>query len=153
MKLCSMTGGRSLSLFKRRGRDDRPFPRHTQILPIAGFRGNRVMYGESWWTPEEEELNSEEEGNYRPRDLEPEEPVYSEPSFPGLERRGLVPPHLSSPDSGYLSFRDCPQLSDSSASDTEGSLVSSFTGTLGKAIEDCIVRGNIMHSKYSVKLR
>ena len=139
MKLCSMTGGRSLSLFKRRGRDDRPFPRHTQILPIAGFRGNRVMYGESWWTPEEEELNSEEEGNYRPRDLEPEEPVYSEPSFPGLERRGLVPPHLSSPDSGYLSFRSCPGLSDSSASESEGSLVNSIAGmhNLGEAIHRC----------------
>ena len=53
MKLCSMTGGR-LGLWRNKGRrDDRPFPPR-QILPIAGFRGNRVMYGESWWTPEEE---------------------------------------------------------------------------------------------------
>ena len=84
MKLCSMTGGR-LGLWRNKGRrDDRPFPPR-QILPIAGFRGNRVMYGESWWTPEEEVDKEEEEdvedtmmeGSYNPRALEPEEPVYS----------------------------------------------------------------------------
>ena len=134
MKLCSMTGGR-LGLWRNKGRrDDRPFPPR-QILPIAGFRGNRVMYGESWWTPEEEVDKGEEEdvegtmmeGSYNPRALEPEEPVYSEPNF--AHRGGgdeLVPPHLSSPDSGYLSFGR-PGLS-SCSSDTEGSLASLAPG-------------------------
>ena len=128
MKLCSMTGGR-LGLWRNRARrDDRPFPPR-QILPIAGFRGNRVMYGESWWTPEEQEEEEEEqeqeEGSYNPRALEPEEePVYSEPNFArgGGGAEELVPPHLSSPDSGYLSFGR-PGLS-SCSSDTEGSLAS-----------------------------
>ena len=134
MKLCSMTGGR-LGLWRNKGRrDDRPFPPR-QILPIAGFRGNRVMYGESWWTPEEEVDKGEEgdvegtmmEGSYNPRALEPEEPVYSEPNFAHRgEGDELVPPHLSSPDSGYLSFGR-PGLS-SCSSDTEGSLASLAAG-------------------------
>ena len=123
-----MTGGR-LGLWRNRGRrDDRPFPPR-QILPIAGFRGNHVMYGESWWTPEEEVEEEEgEEGSYNPRALEPEEePVYSEPNFArGGGAEELVPPHLSSPDSGYLSFGR-PGLS-SCSSDTEGSLASLAPG-------------------------
>ena len=83
------------------------------------------MYGESWWTPEEEQEEEEMEGSYNPRALEPEEPVYSEPNFArGGEE--LVPPHLSSPDSGYLSFGR-PGLS-SCSSDTEGSLASLAPG-------------------------
>ena len=126
MKLCSMTGGR-LGLWRNRGRrDDRPFPPR-KILPIAGFRGNRVMYGESWWTPEEEEdAGQMMEGSYNPRALEPEEPVYSEPNFARGGDDVMVPPHLSSPDSGYLSFGR-PGLS-SCSSDTEGSLASLAPG-------------------------
>ena len=82
------------------------------------------MYGESWWTPEEEQ-EEEMEGSYNPRALEPEEPVYSEPNF-AREGEELVPPHLSSPDSGYLSFGR-PGLS-SCSSDTEGSLASLAPG-------------------------
>ena len=117
------------------------------------------MYGESWWTPEEEVDKGEEEdvegtmmeGSYNPRALEPEEPVYSEPMFPRVEEEGgrrrveevdwrrrteeggngrrveeLVAPHLSSPDSGYLSFGRA-GLS-SCSSDTAGSLASLATG-------------------------
>merc|ERR1719328_353665 len=67
------------------------------------------------------------EGSYNPRALEPEEPVYSEPNFAHRgEGDELVPPHLSSPDSGYLSFGR-PGLS-SCSSDTEGSLASLAPG-------------------------
>ena len=95
------------------------------------------MYGESWWTPEEEheqeEVEEEMEGSYNPRALEPEEPVYSEPNFArGGEE--LVPPHLSSPDSGYLSFGR-PGLS-SCSSDTEGSLASLAPGEFSLKLGD-----------------
>ena len=115
MKLCSMTGGR-LGRWRRSQRDNQPFAQR-QILPIAGFRGNRVMYGESWWEPERDE----EEGNYRPRALEPEEPVYSEPGPP---IPGMVTPILSSPDSGYLSLRGTGRRLSCSSSDTDTSLLS-----------------------------
>merc|ERR1719220_2148108 len=66
------------------------------------------------------------EGSYNPRALEPEEPVYSEPNFARGGDDVMVPPHLSSPDSGYLSFGR-PGLS-SCSSDTEGSLASLAPG-------------------------
>ena len=47
--LCSVTSSKKiLQSYRRRRHDDRPFARSQKlILPIRGFKGNRVLYGDS----------------------------------------------------------------------------------------------------------
>ena len=66
--LCSVTSSkRILQSYRRRRHDDRPFARSQKvILPIRGFKGNRVLYGDSLdaaceLTDEEEDDDDEEE--------------------------------------------------------------------------------------------
>ena len=109
--LCSVTSSKKiLQSYRRRRHDDRPFARSQKlILPIRGFKGNRVLYGDSLdgacdvtdddddEDEEEEEEEEEEVGG---------EPVYSEPQFDES--------HLSSSDitvsSGYFSHETSPGL-------------------------------------------
>ena len=108
--LCSVTSSKKiLQSYRRRRHDDRPFARSQKlILPIRGFKGNRVLYGDSLDDAcdvtdddeddeEEDEEDEEEVGG---------EPVYSEPQF--------AESHLSSSDitvsSGYFSHETSPGL-------------------------------------------
>ena len=108
--LCSVTSSKKiLQSYRRRRHDDRPFARTQKlILPIRGFKGNRVLYGDSLDDAcdvtdddeddeEEDEEDEEEVGG---------EPVYSEPQF--------AESHLSSSDitvsSGYFSHETSPGL-------------------------------------------
>ena len=66
--------------------DDRPFTQERkQVLPIRGFKGNRVIYGD---------ISEDEEEDILTKD----EPLYSEPVFP---LSGYKDGGLSSLDSGY----------------------------------------------------
>ena len=66
--------------------DDRPFTQEKkQVLPIRGFKGNRVIYGD---------ISDEEDEDILTKD----EPVYSEPVFTLSSYKDSG---LSSLDSGY----------------------------------------------------
>ena len=125
--LCSLTSKQKiLNSYRRKHKDDRPFLRSQKvILPIRGFKGNRILYGDS--------LEAVDEVTEEDDDDRVAEPVYSEPQFATVcaddsqissssdissgylsqevnpHHRSLQPPTtttsycLSSPESGYLS--------------------------------------------------
>ena len=96
--LCSVTSSRKLlASYRRRRNDDRPFARSQKvILPIRGFKGNRILYGDSLDAVGEatEEDTDNEDGD----DLL--EPVYSEPQFDPADESQVS---SSDSSSGYLS--------------------------------------------------
>ena len=109
--LCSVTSSKKiLQSYRRRRHDDRPFARSQKvILPIRGFKGNRVLYGDS--LDDACDLTDDDDNEDDEEDEEEEEevggePVYSEPQFEES--------HLSSSDitvsSGYFSHETSPGL-------------------------------------------
>ena len=132
--LCSVTNSkRILQNYRRRRHDDRPFARSQKvILPIRGFKGNRVLYGDSLDAAceltDEKDDDDDEEEEEREGEEDREEPVYSEPQFEVYDESqmsssditvssgyfsqqtspGHNKPTVSSPESGYLSSdEDC----------------------------------------------
>ena len=107
--LCSVTSSKKiLQSYRRRKHDDRPFARSQKlILPIRGFKGNRVLYGDS--LDDACDVTDDDDEDDDDDDEEEEvggEPVYSEPQFDES--------HLSSSDitvsSGYFSHETSPAL-------------------------------------------
>ena len=89
MNLCSMTGSRVFVGWKKgRQKDDRPFSvSRKQIYPIRGFKGNRVIYGDSF-DCDVSEVESDrtyfvENTEFHHKNLVnvDDEPIYSEPVF------------------------------------------------------------------------
>ena len=119
MSLCSITGRRRMKqLRKRFSKDDRPFPvQRKDILSITGFRGNRVIYEDSWGEPDSEGnrehdfsiYGSSGEGNsysnieeMEGERHEDENERYDEMNQPPLNDYGPDTwKTMSSPDSGY----------------------------------------------------
>ena len=79
--LCSVTSSRKiLKSYRRKRNDDRPFTKSKKdILPIRGFKGNRILYGDS--LDAVNELTEEEHDEDDDDDEDIIEPVYSEPQF------------------------------------------------------------------------
>ena len=79
--LCSVTSSKKiLKSYRRRRYDDRPFAKSNKaILPIRGFKGNRILYGDS--LDAVNEVTEEEEEDYDEDDDKFIEPLYSEPQF------------------------------------------------------------------------
>ena len=96
--LCSLTSRqRILNSYRRRHKDDRPFLRNQKaILPIRGFKGNRILYGDSLEAVDE--MTEEEEDVDSTEFVTNLEPVYSEPQFELSDDS-----QISDISSGYLS--------------------------------------------------
>ena len=129
--LCSVTSSRKLlASYRRRRTDDRPFARSQKvILPIRGFKGNRILYGDS--------LDAVGEVTEEDTDDDDDEPVYSEPQF----GRGADGDQVSSSDisSGYLSHEVTSQHhNNNNNSKAVQSLSSPESGYLSSD-EDCLV--------------
>ena len=129
--LCSVTSSRKLlASYRRRRRDDRPFARSQKvILPIRGFKGNRILYGDS--LDAVGEVTEEDTDD----DDDLTEPVYSEPQFD----RGADESQVSSSDisSGYLSQELSSQHHNNNNKAVQ-SLSSPESGYLSSD-EDCLV--------------
>ena len=129
--LCSVTSSRKLlASYRRRRSDDRPFARSQKvILPIRGFKGNRILYGDS--------LDAVGEVTEEDTD-DDDEPVYSEPQFD----RGADESQVSSSDisSGYLSHEVTSQHHNNNNNNSKAvhSLSSPESGYLSSD-EDCLV--------------
>ena len=78
--LCSVTSSKKiLKSYRRRRYDDRPFAKSNKaILPIRGFKGNRILYGDSLDAVNEVIEEEEEEDDDDDKFIEP---LYSEPQF------------------------------------------------------------------------
>ena len=109
--LCSVTSSKKiLQSYRRRRHDDRPFARSQKvILPIRGFKGNRVLYGDSLddaCDVTDEDDDDDDDDEEEEEEEVAGEPVYSEPQFDES--------HLSSSDitvsSGYFSHETSPGL-------------------------------------------
>ena len=89
---------------RRKKGDDRPFLKHKKpILPIRGFKGNRVIYGDTFDVEEEpDQAYFVQSNDYHHKDLGPEsdEPMYSEPNFALSD--AISTPSIST-ESGYHS--------------------------------------------------
>ena len=132
MSLCSITGGRKLLGWRKKG-DDRPFVKQKKpVLPIRGFKGNRVIYGDIFDVEDENLQATPFEQDYQNKDIKSAEPFYSEPYFPiniwdspksdshsisckqsehpissllASDLASLRLPSVSSPESGYSSAK------------------------------------------------
>ena len=128
--LCSVTSSRKLlANYRRRRNDDRPFARSQKvILPIRGFKGNRILYGDS--LDAVGEVTEEDTDD----DDDDDEPVYSEPQFDPADES-----HVSSSDisSGYLSHEVTSQHHNNNNKGVH-SLSSPESGYLSSD-EDCLV--------------
>ena len=106
--LCSVTSSKKiLQSYRRRRHDDRPFARSQKvILPIRGFKGNRVLYGDSLDACDVTDDDDDDDDEEEEEEEVAGEPVYSEPQFDES--------HLSSSDitvsSGYFSHETSPGL-------------------------------------------
>ena len=140
--LCSVTSSKKiLQGYRRRRHDDRPFARSQKvILPIRGFKGNRVLYGDSLdaaceVTDDDDDDDDDEEEVGRGVEGGEVEPVYSEPQFEGYDESHES--QLSSSDitvsSGYFSHQTSP-----GHVNTKQSLSSPESGYLSSD-EDCLV--------------
>ena len=108
--LCSVTSSRKiLKSYRRKRNDDRPFARSAKaILPIRGFKGNRILYGDSLDAVNEVTEEDEDDDDTEEEDDNMIEPVYSEPQFVMSEDSQLS---SSDTSSGYLSHELTPPLS------------------------------------------
>ena len=108
--LCSVTSSKKiLKSYRRKRNDDRPFARSAKaILPIRGFKGNRILYGDSLDAVNEVTEEDEDEDDDCDDDDNTIEPVYSEPQFVLSEDSQLS---SSDTSSGYLSNERTPPLS------------------------------------------
>ena len=81
MSLCSITGGRKLLGWRKKG-DDRPFVKQKKpVLPIRGFKGNRVIYGDIFDVEDDHLESTPFEQDYQNKDIKSAEPLYSELDF------------------------------------------------------------------------
>ena len=81
MSLCSITGERKLLWWRKKG-DDRPFVKQKKpVLPIRGFKGNRVIYGDIFDVEDENLQATPFEQDYQNKDIKSAEPLYSELDF------------------------------------------------------------------------
>ena len=141
--LCSVTSSKKiLKSYRRKRNDDRPFARSAKaILPIRGFKGNRILYGDS--LDAVNEVTEEDEDDTEEEDDNMVEPVYSEPHFVLSEDSQLS---SSDTSSGYLSHERTPPLShetchnnnNTNTTTTTQSLSSPESGYLSSD-EDCLV--------------
>lgn len=134
--LCSVTSSRKLlASYRRRRNDDRPFARSQKvILPIRGFKGNRILYGDS--------LDAVGEVTEEDTDDDDDliEPVYSEPQFDPADESQVSSSDISS---GYLSHEAPSQQhhrnnNNNNNSKAAHSLSSPESGYLSSD-EDCLV--------------
>ena len=135
--LCSVTSSRKLlANYRRRRNDDRPFARSQKvILPIRGFKGNRILYGDSLdavgeVTEEDTDDDDDDDDN---------EPVYSEPQFDPADESQVSSSDISS---GYLSHEVTSQHHNNNNNNNNNkgvhSLSSPESGYLSSD-EDCLV--------------
>ena len=133
--LCSVTSSRKLlANYRRRRNDDRPFARSQKvILPIRGFKGNRILYGDSL-----DAVGEVTEEDTDDDDDELTEPVYSEPQFDPADESQVSSSDISS---GYLSHEVTSQHhNNNNNNNNKGvqSLSSPESGYLSSD-EDCLV--------------
>ena len=134
--LCSVTSSRKLlASYRRRRNDDRPFARSQKvILPIRGFKGNRILYGDSLdAVGEATEEDTEDDDD----EVDLIEPVYSEPQFDPADESQVSSSDISS---GYLSHEAPSQHQHRNNNNNKAahSLSSPESGYLSSD-EDCLV--------------
>ena len=108
MSWCSLVLTRKLMMTLKRKEDDRPFSQQKKpILPIKGFKGNRIIY--------EDIFDFQDETTCQPsiQNEEHEEPLYNEPDLTesnqsdyqdsNTENSSLKHGSSYSPESGYIS--------------------------------------------------
>ena len=134
MSFCSIVAGRKILAWRKKENDRQFVKQKKDILPIRGFKGNRVIYGDIFDVEEEpEKMYFVQTFDYHHKDLDFKsgEPMYSEPNFvPNyaisthsylknknlsrelIEQSSVSP--CSSPESGYLSHEVLSSCSTSS---------------------------------------